>query len=70
LSLNKRLSFKHLQSGGQLGRARSIMSKSNENFMGEKFGVNQGGKMAQVNRVRAMIRRRAMIITETNLRSG
>jgi hypothetical protein len=43
LSLYKRLSFKHLQSGGQLGRARSIMSKSNENFMGEKFGARQGG---------------------------
>jgi len=32
-----------LQSSGQLGRARSIMSKSNENFMGEKFGARQGG---------------------------
>ena len=43
LSLNKRISFKHLQSSGQLGRARSIMSKSNENFMGEKFGARQNG---------------------------
>ena len=43
LSLYKRLSFKHLQSSGQLGRARSIMSKSNENFMGEKFGARQNG---------------------------
>ena len=32
-----------MQSSGQLGRARSIMSKSNENFMGEKFGARQGG---------------------------
>ena len=32
-----------MQSGGQWGRARSIMSKSNENFMGEKFGARQGG---------------------------
>ena len=32
-----------MRSGGQLGRARSIMSKSNENFMGGKYGAKQSG---------------------------
>ena len=43
LSSNKRISFKHLQSSGQLGRARSTMIKSNESFMGEQFGARQNG---------------------------
>ena len=32
-----------MQSSGQLGRARSTMSKSNENFMDEQFGARQNG---------------------------
>jgi hypothetical protein len=43
LSLNKRFSFKHLQSSGRLGRARSKISKSNENFMGANYGAKQNG---------------------------
>ena len=43
LSSNKRLSFKHLQSSGQLGRARSIMSNLNEIFKGGNKENNQSG---------------------------
>ena len=43
LSLNKRFSFKHLQSSGRLGPARSKISKSNENFMGANYGAKQNG---------------------------
>ena len=43
LSSNKRVSFKLLQSGGQLGRARSIMSNLNEIFKGGNKENNQSG---------------------------
>ena len=43
MSSKKRVSFKHLQSGGQLGRARSIMSNMNEIFMGGNKETNQSG---------------------------
>ena len=61
----KRYSLRYLQSSGQLGRARSTMSSLNEIFMGETM---EQTKVDQVNRVRVMIRRRAMIITEINRR--
>ena len=43
LSSNKRVSFKQLQSSGQLGRARSIMSNLNEIFKGGTKENNQSG---------------------------
>ena len=66
MSSNKRVSFKHLQSGGQLGRARSKMSNMNEIFMGGNKQTYQKVDQAILDRV--MIRRRAMIITEINRR--
>ena len=43
LSSNKRVSFRYLQSGGQLGEARSKMSNLNEIFMGGSKESNQSG---------------------------